>query len=377
MTQSVFDGSGSIRALSDILQELGAKRCLLVHGRSLKSLPIHDQIAALDIQLVPFCDFTPNPQYAAVCKGVQCFRTQRCDAILAVGGGSAMDVAKCIKLFCRMQGDGGDGAFLTQPFSDSGIPLIAVPTTAGTGSESTRFAVIYHGGQKQSIAHESIVPNAAILDARVLPYLPLYQKKCTLLDALCQGIESFWSVHATEESKALSKRAIASIIGNMDAYLTSEACDGSVSEAIMRAANISGQAINITQTTAAHAMSYRLGSMYHLPHGHAVAVCLPHIWRYMINSLSACAEPRGGAYLAEVFQAIARALGQSDAEKAIEWFEDMLARLGIDRPHTANAADIAELTQSVNPIRLRNNPVRLTEEAIRALYGRIVVVDAG
>ena len=85
------------------------------------------------------------------------------------------------------------------------IPFLAMPTTAGTGSEATRYAVIYYDGKKQSVTHDSVVPDVAILEPKVLKTLPLYQKKCTMMDALCQGIESWWSMNSTDESKAREK----------------------------------------------------------------------------------------------------------------------------------------------------------------------------
>ena len=109
--------------------------------------------------------------------------------------------------------------YLQQDFSDSGIPLVAIPTTAGTGSESTRFAVIYHQGVKQSVTHPSIIPNYAILEPAVLSSLPVYQKKCTVLDALCQGIESWWSINSTPQSHKLSCEAVRTLVDNIEPYI--------------------------------------------------------------------------------------------------------------------------------------------------------------
>ena len=109
--------------------------------------------------------------------------------------------------------------YMQQEYIDSGITLIAVPTTAGTGSESTCHAVIYYEGEKQSISHTSIIPNYAILEPSVLETLPVYQKKCTMLDALCQAIESWWSVNSTEESKEYSRKAILAIKENWEEYI--------------------------------------------------------------------------------------------------------------------------------------------------------------
>ena len=368
MAQAILCGFGSHLKIGEILAEAGSRRFMLVCDGSYPYLNIKEDIDKIDIPRVKFDGFSSNPQYNDVCRGVELFRAESCDAIVAVGGGSSMDVAKCIKLFSRL--DPSEN-YLTQEYKDSDVPLIAVPTTAGTGSESTRFAVIYFQGKKQSVAHGSIVPDHAILDPGVLETLPLYQKKCTMLDALCQGIESWWSVNSNEESRGYSRLAIEGIMRNMDAYIR----DNSVSAAkeVMIAANYSGRAINITQTTAAHAMSYKLTSMYGLPHGHAVAVCLPEIWDYMIDHIGDCSDKRGEEHLGTVFRDIADAMGYGTASEASHAFRRILAELEMRYPESENkTADIEILTGSVNPVRLGNNPVPLGTDVLAALYGRIV-----
>ena len=189
-TQHICKG---LQSIETALKEVSSKRYMLVHDPSFHHLPVKDYVKPD----VVFDDFTSNPLYEQVCKGVELFNAHHCDAIIAVGGGSTIDVAKCIKLYCKMDPTMN---YLQQEYRDSGVPLIAIPTTAGTGSESTRYAVIYYEGKKQSVTHESIIPTYAILEPRLLKTLPLYQKKCTMLDAMCQCIESLWSVNSTDES---------------------------------------------------------------------------------------------------------------------------------------------------------------------------------
>jgi alcohol dehydrogenase class IV len=265
INQQVLIGIEKIRT---VFSKVGIKKAFIVCDSSFKYLNVKNYIELLSVQKEFFSNFTPNPLYEDVKKGVEQFNRDDYDCILAIGGGSTIDVAKCIKLFSKMDHSKN---YLEQEYKSSRVPLVAIPTTAGTGSESTRYAVIYYKGEKQSITHESIIPDYAILEPSILQTLPLYQKKCAMLDALCQGIESWWSVNSTDESKSYSKIAVETIIAYMDTYLT---CDmGEAAKNIMIAANYAGHAINITQTTAAHAMSYKLTSMYKLPHGHAVAIC--------------------------------------------------------------------------------------------------------
>jgi alcohol dehydrogenase class IV len=360
--QQILQGHSTI---DTILREIGSKHYMLVCDSSFPYLSIKDAFSPE----VVFDQFTPNPLYEDVCKGVDLFNQHQCDAIIAVGGGSTIDVAKCIKLYCKMDPSQN---YLRQEYRDSGVPLIAVPTTAGTGSESTRYAVIYFEGKKQSVTHESIIPNYAVLEPSLLTTLPLYQKKCTMLDALCQGIESMWSVNSTEKSMIFSKIAVDMIMHHWQDYIEQNSADAA--EAIMRAANYAGQAINITQTTAPHAMSYKLTSMFSLPHGHAVALCLLEVWMFMLEHPEKCIDPRGKEHLEFVFEWLGQIMGCDSPYKGLMMFRAMMFSLDMPKPTSNNReADLATLTKSVNPERLRNNPVELEEETIRSIYDKILL----
>lgn len=180
------------------------------------------------------------------------------------------------------------------------------------------------------------------------------KKKCTMLDALCQAIESWWSKKATQKTIIYSKQAIDLTLSNMEKFLQN---DNEGNKQMLYASNIAGKAINITTTTAPHAMSYKLTTLYGLPHGHAVAICFPKVWRQMRN-----------------FDNIANALGRQNHEDAILFFEVMLQNLEIFSPQNAQAADLEILTNSVNLQRLNNNPVRFTEAAIKNIYIEILEV---
>ena len=363
--QRIIEGRASYERIGEVVDGLGAKKLLLVFTEPVKFLPVWDYINSIDAKVVPFCDFTSNPKYEEVEAGVELFNSEKCDAIVAIGGGSAIDVAKCIKLYCKMpKGE----IYLKQEYADSGVPLIAMPTTAGTGSESTPFAVIYYGGVKQSVHHESILPSVAVLDSDVLIGLPVYQKKCTVLDALCQAIESYWSVHSTDECKTYAKAAIEKIRDNIFEYV--EENTERAREEIMSAANLAGRAICITATTAPHAMSYKITSLYGFPHGHAVAIGLYRVWKYMLENGEKCTDKRGFDYLLSTFNEIANALGYDCPEAAIEGFKAMLDRLEIGDPcEKGDLSSAAEtLAASVNVERLGNNPVSLDKEALLKIY---------
>jgi len=291
----------------------------------------------LPCNFLRFSDFTSNPLYEEAEAGLIKLRKNKCDFIVAIGGGSSIDTAKYIKYYNYFN-----------------IPLMAVPTTSGTGSEATHFAVIYKNGEKHSIADERLLPDYVILQPDLLKTLPLYQKKCTMLDALCQAIESWWSLKATPESIEYSRQAIRLILDNMESYLKNES-DGNKN--MLTASNFAGKAINITTTTAPHAMCYKLTSLYGLPHGHAVAICLPKVWRNM-----------GG------FDDIANALGKDNCGEAVLYFEELLKNLEIFPPKNVSNDDLETLTNSVNIERLSNNPVQFGKSTIKDLYKEILEV---
>ena len=370
--QSIIQG---IDKLPKILKEVNSKKCFLVVDSSYPFLSIKDDIEALEMEKVMFSDFTPNPLYEDVCKGIELLKAEKCDSILSVGGGSAIDVAKCIKL--AVLASEGNNAIIpplvnTRVACDgSKLPFIAIPTTAGTGSESTHNAVMYYEGSKQTVTNDGVLPDYAVLEPSVLKTLPLYQKKCTMMDALCQGIESWWSVNSTEESYEYSRKTIELIMQNWRAYIFNN--DSEAAAKIMLGANYGGRAINITQTTAAHAMSYKITSMYKLPHGHAVAVCLPEIWEYMIMNTEKCIDSRGSEYLNDIFLCISRFLGVGTPRDAIKLFRQMMKDMELSNPEAVEREqELATLSSSVNPIRLKNNPVGLDVDTIRGLYETIV-----
>ena len=370
MTQKIINGI-------DHLQEtlVDATKVFVVSDSSFPFLNIKDDIENMGYPHVMFSDFTPNPLYEQVCRGVDLFQITRCDTILAVGGGSAIDVAKCIKL--AVLAEDGNAAIIPPlvsqrlPIDGTKIPFVAIPTTAGTGSESTHNAVMYYEGAKQTVTNDEILPDYAILEPSVLKTLPLYQKKCTMMDALCQGIESWWSVNSTEESYDYSRNTVELIMANWRKYIFDN--DEESAKNIMLAANYGGRAINITQTTAAHAMSYKITSLYKTPHGHAVSLCLPQIWKYMIEHLDCCVDRRGTDYLNRIFHEISLSMGCDNPLTAIELFEKMMLEMEILNPIASNrVTELDILSASVNPIRLKNNPIELDKQTIRSIYDTII-----
>ena len=302
---------------------LKGRRIFLVCRGSFDRLDLAPYINALDP--VRFSGFTPNPKMEEVMDGVEVFKASGCDTILAVGGGSPIDVAKCIK-----------------KYSESDAPIIAIPTTSGTGSESTHFAVVYENGNKLSVAAPDLLPDIVILEPATLRNVPEYTRKATMLDALCHAIESHWAKKATPESKGYAEKAIELILKYKDAYLANEE-EGN--RGMMEAANLAGQAINISTTTAAHAMCYKITSMYGFQHGHAAAICLPEVWKYIDDNSGITREE----------------------------FVGIITELGMEYPVSNDPeADIEILADSVNLQRLSNNPVMFDRDQLVAMYRNII-----
>ena len=372
MLQKIITAENNYSGIDAWIKDNNIGKILLVGSRSVKRQVVFkaymDQLAQKGIDIVYFSDFQPNPLYDSVEKGVKLFKDEYCNAIMAVGGGSALDVAKCIKLFSNMDGNGANGDFLKQEIVPNQIPFLAMPTTAGTGSEATRYAVIYYNDSKQSVSHESSIPDTVLMDSSVLKTLPLYQKKATMMDAFCHALEAYWSVKSTEESKAYSKKAIEMVLAHMDGYLANTEKGNT---GMLLAANVAGKAINISQTTAGHAMCYKITSLFGVAHGHAAILCDRKLFPEMIRNTKNCIDPRGEDYLKKTLLNISQAMGCETVEEAADIIEDIFVRLELEIPQ-ATTEQFEMLKTSVNPVRLKNHPVELTVDTIDMLYHQIL-----
>ena len=373
MEQKIIAAGDNYIELDAWLKGNHCKKPLMVCGSSIRYMDGFnkhiEEIKAKGINVIRFQNFQPNPLYSSVVAGVKLFRDAKCDSIMAVGGGSAMDVAKCIKLYSNLPGDGENGSWLKTEIIPNDIPFLAMPTTAGTGSEATRYAVIYYEGAKQSITSESFIPGTVLMDSNALKTLPLYQKKATMCDALCHAIESFWSVNSTEESKVYSREAIQGILKNMDGYFsnTEEGNSG-----MLRAAYMAGKAINITQTTAGHAMCYKITSLFGSAHGHAAVLCDRVLFPWMIETTDKCIDSRGEGYLKKTLDEIGHAMGYKDASSGAKKLLEIFEKLELKVP-VATEEQFEELKSSVNPVRLKNHPIELDADTIDILYHEILV----
>lgn len=351
--------SGNIyEEFDNLISEKQMNHLMLVCGKNVSRTKVGDYFVNHEKTGFVFQDFEPNPSYESVRKAVDCYRKHQCDGVFAIGGGSAMDLAKCVKAFVTME---PTKDYLEQTILDNEVPFLAIPTTAGTGSEATKFAVIYRHGEKLSVEHDSLIPQYVFLDSSFLETLPSYQKKVTMLDALCHSVESFWAVGATQESRTFANKALTMILENYKNYLSN---DSVAANRMLMASNYAGKAINISKTTAAHAMSYKLTKMYDLSHGHAAALSLLQVWKYTCD----IADEK----LLEVLKTLADIWKCDSVEQSIFAYKELLVELEIDLEQPAQIGDVEILVHSVNQDRLKNHPVTFSKEQIHRMYSQIV-----
>ena len=357
--QNIMNG---IESVNDILVNQKVKNVFIVTTPLFDKWPLKNILDTLGINYTLFTDYDVNPKYEDILKGIELFKNGDYDMIISLGGGSSIDIAKAIKLYSNLELHNDK---LPENYVYNNSIHLAIPTTAGTGSESTHFAVLYFNGNKYSLDNDMLLPEYAVLENSFLLDLPSYQKKSTILDALAQAIESYWSVNSTIVSKDYAREAIKLINNNLANYIDNN--DKEVSSLMLHASNLAGRAINISKTTASHAMSYKLSSLYNIAHGQAVFLTLPHLWNYIVNNLDKCIDERGRDYLENTLQEICLMLNSKNYEEVYEKLLEIYRMMEFNNINVTDE-EISLLVNSVNIERLKNTPVNLSKEAIEKIY---------
>jgi alcohol dehydrogenase class IV len=362
-----IDDEQSFKKLLAILQANHVKNPLIVCDQywSDKSI-VSDLLSEPSLAVQVFAAFKSNPVWDSVVNGRQIYQQHRCDGIISIGGGSAIDVGKGIKAFLSGQ---NSPDITNRDLAPAPIFNLAIPTTAGTGSEATHFAVIYYQGEKKSIDHPQLLPTAVLFMPALLINLPLYQRQAGMMDAFSQAIESYWSVRSNDESRKYSSQAIKIILQFADEFLADSTLGN---QKMLRAADLAGQAINLTTTTAAHAMSYKLTSNYHLAHGHAVGICLPAVWEYMLKHEELATNGIGKKVILERFQEISVLLHCATPLAAVAFIRSFLQKLDLKAPVVKDQTAISQLALAVNSQRLGNNPLKLQTKDLFQIYKNIL-----
>lgn len=387
MEQKEYFGIGSINKLNNILEQERPKKIFLVTSKS--SYEKSGAKEAIDpilngYHITHFYDFETNPKLSDVEKGIKFFKENNCDFVIAVGGGSVIDIAKSINLFASNSSaieiaksnnlfpqnkSISTGELQREKLIEKkGNTLVVIPTTSGSGSEATTFAVIYSEKIKASVDHPFLFPDYAIIDPQFTFSLPSYITACTGMDALSQGIESYWCVNSTKESKKYAKEAIQLAINNLSIATNKPSKESR--EAMAKAANLAGKAINITRTTAPHAISYPITAYFNVPHGHAVGLTLPQVLIYNSQvTEEELLDKRGTEYVKKTIKEIVNLLGTNNVEDASNKIKDLMIEIGLKRKLSElgiKDEDVEIIVKrGFNPNRVNNNPRKLTEEALR------------
>lgn len=358
-------------AVPDIAQELaascGARRPMLIAGSAYAG----KQGKALGLS-GPFGDrivfgVSSNPTPSSIELVLTAARHWRADMIVAVGGGSTLDTAKVVAAFAQETCSVAQG--LTSGVRNTAaLPLVAVPTTAGTGSEVTSTATVWDDvtGTKHSLSGPDLFPLVAVIDPDFIATVPPLHLASTCLDALSHALEGAWSVNSTDESTMLGIESAAILCRDL-LPLTVDPRDTHLRQSVMRAALMAGLSISQGQTTLAHAISYPLTLFWGIPHGYAASLSLGAL--LVFNSAVGdddCNDQRGPARVRSVCTRLIRAIGTESAADACLRIDTMIRSLGLAsfRARSFDCDRVA--TEVMRYDRFRNNPRRMSRQQLNA-----------
>lgn len=371
LSETLLLGSGCREELPERLRSLSGGRALVVTDPQIRELGIPEDIGErlqqVDISVSLFDEVSPDPTTKQVSAALTQFLQEDCTLIVAVGGGSSIDCAKAVNLVAEasefVEPDPGDFA---------GLPLVAVPTTAGTGSEVTEYSVITDAQthEKQVLRDPTMIPQVAVCDAEITRTLPPDVTANTGLDALTHAIEAYLCTRSAAFSDALAEKAIEAICQYLPRAYANGKDDMEAREEMMEAQMLAGMAFSNSGLGLVHSTSHALGSTVDEAHGRCNAVMLPHVLAFNLN---VCAEE-----LARLLPLVGQPMpGRSDLQQArqvgaVLW--DLLGSLEIPRSvedlgvARDDLPDLAE--RAVSDPTLKTNPVQPTVEEIQSVYER-------
>lgn len=282
--QDITVGKGSLAKLSEIAKKLGGSHAFIISGPHLAKMGLvekaADYLKTVDIKTDAFTEIEANPSVATVEKATEKFKESGADFIVAFGGGSPMDVAKAVGVVAKYGGSitEYEGAHkVPGPI----IPLIAIPTTAGTGSEVTAFSVItdHSRDYKLTVFSYELLPAYAILDAELITTAPASVAAACGIDAFIHAEEAYISTAASPFSDAMAEKAMALIGKNIRRFVANRG-DMEAAEAMMVGSLFAGIAFSFARLGNVHAMSHPVSAFFDVPHGVANAVLLPVVAEY-------------------------------------------------------------------------------------------------
>ncbi|WP_202527762.1 phosphonoacetaldehyde reductase [Streptomyces sp. SID486] len=372
-------GGGAAARLGDALALLGADRVLVVHGRTsyLRSGADRSVAALSERHTVEHFDgVRPNPGIGQIRAGIDAVRRFAPHAVVGIGGGSSLDVAKAIAVLAAQRHDAEECLRHPEAVTERReCALVLLPTTAGSGSEMTRFATVYIDGRKHSLDLDQARADLVLVDTGLTASLPLGDSVSSGLDALSQAIESYWSVAAGDTSRELALAALDRLVPALArAADTGSFADPAIRLGTAHGASLAGAAIDLTRTTAAHALSYDLTARLGLAHGTAVALHLPWLLeRHAAVGVADCRHPQGAAAVRDAVAVIEDTTRTLAGRSVRQLVEQLLTRAG----QPARIEDLAltaehwrgPMTEALTSGRAANNPCALTEADVLHLLG--------
>ena len=367
----MYFGFGKLCLLSSILTKERIQRVLLVSGKCAYAGSGAEKCLssfASQFEVTRFSEFASNPTLAEVDMAARMIKKTRSEAVVAIGGGTALDIAKAATLLAAQESSVADHLDTRRPLRRRDCLLILVPTTAGSGSEMTSFAVIYVKGRKKSLDHPLLVGDYVIVDPELTASLPAKIAASAGLDALCQAIESLWSVRSTAESRKIAAKALRLALKHIEKFCSERSRVDRL--AMARAAHLAGKAINLTRTTAPHAISYALTTMFGISHGHSCALTLPAFLRYNAAVQgSDVADPRGLRWVQQRVRDILELLDVPDPEAGRLRLIKLVENVGLESSLSAFGLGYAAIERILNygfdAERAGNNPRRLSTDGLR------------
>ncbi|MCP5106122.1 MAG: phosphonoacetaldehyde reductase [bacterium] len=292
------------------------------------------------------------------------------DAVIAVGGGTVIDLAKILAVACSNRCEKAEEVLDNKRLENT-LPLLFIPTTAGTGSETTTFAVVYRDKVKISVLRESIQPEAVILDPLLLRSLPEPVLHATVLDALAQATESLWAVGSTLESKQYSAKAIPLILDNIAKENTIHRL-----AALQEASYWAGKAINISKTTLPHSISYPVTAHFGVPHGIAVFLTLSETTLLNYHTTEENRQDKIEIdRIKQDFFLLFHLYRAADIRQLKEKLDDVMVRLKVKtrlRDYDIKREDLTLLAaNALTKGRSDNNPRRMSQEDVLTLLNKI------
>ncbi len=373
-SKSIQFGAGQLGRLGDIVRAQIGQRILLVTDPGMMRTGIVERamegLASAGIRVELFNDVAADPPEAVVLDATERARAAGVEGIIGLGGGSSLDVAKLVAVLALGQED-LKAIYGVGNVKGGRLPLILVPTTAGTGSEVTPISIVTTGtNEKMGVVSPVLLPDVALLDPDLTLGLPAHITAATGIDAMVHAIEAYASASANNNplSRMLATQAL-TLMGGALLTAVQDGSDLKARSAMMLGSMLAGQAFANSPVAAVHALAYPLGGHFHIPHGLSNALVLPHVLRF--NTKTA---PQPYAELAPfVFPDLAELEGQARAEAFCDRLAELSAACGLQQSLRAMniPADILPrlASDAMNQTRLLvNNPRPVTEADALAIY---------